>query len=104
MRSLSDLLDKHSDNIASIYADRAGGTVDSWRSKMRDETWYSADEAVKAGLADEVKGTSKTENSWDLSIFNYAGRSQAPAPVIEPEPEPAFDPEVFRKALMEVFS
>lgn len=101
MRSLSDLLDKHSDNIASIYADRAGGTVDSWRSKMRDETWYSADEAVKAGLADEVKGTSKTENSWDLSIFNYAGRDQAPTPVIEPQPSLGFDPKALLAALKE---
>lgn len=83
MRRLADLLDKTSDNIASIYAERAGGTVATWRDRMRDETWYSADEAVKAGLADEVKGTSKNDNSWDLSIFNFAGRASAPAPVID---------------------
>ena len=47
-------LDRAGDNIAAIYADRAGGTVADWRQAMRDETWYSADEAVAAGLADET--------------------------------------------------
>lgn len=104
MRSLADLLDKTSDNIASIYADRAGGTVASWRKAMKNETWYSADEAVKAGLADSVAGgTNKAENSWDLSIFNFAGRSSAPAPVIDQAPEFDFDAELVRQALQEVF-
>lgn len=104
MRSLAELLDKTSDNIASIFADRAGGTVESWRKAMRDETWYSADEAVKAGLADEIKSnTTKAENSWDLSFFNFAGRSSAPAPVIEPVEDFDFDAELVQKALQEVF-
>jgi ATP-dependent protease ClpP protease subunit len=61
MLKLADLLDKTSNNIASIYADRAGGTVDEWRELMLAETWFTADEAVKAGLADEVQGLAKTE-------------------------------------------
>jgi ATP-dependent protease ClpP protease subunit len=62
MREMADLLDDLSNNIADIYADRAGGTVASWRNAMRgpngasDGTWYSAEAAVKAGLADEVAG------------------------------------------------
>jgi ATP-dependent protease ClpP protease subunit len=118
MRQLADLLDRVSDNIADIYAQRAGGDVTSWRAAMRAETWYSAAEAVDAGLADEVadvpqKPTALAE--WDLSIFNYAGRGCAPAPVAitqpaaepEPEPEPGpvaaswFTPEMFRTALKE---
>jgi len=54
MRQMADLLDELSDTIAGIYADRAGGSVASWRESMRAETWYSAHEAVKAGLADAV--------------------------------------------------
>lgn len=54
LKETADLLDKASNNIADIYAQRAGGTVDKWRAAMRDEKWYSADEAVSAGLADEV--------------------------------------------------
>jgi ATP-dependent protease ClpP protease subunit len=54
MRELADLLDRLSDNIASVYSDRAGGTVEQWRERMLAETWFGADEAVKAGLADEM--------------------------------------------------
>jgi ATP-dependent protease ClpP protease subunit len=54
MRAMADLLDELSDTIAGIYADRAGGSVASWRDAMRTETWYSAADAVKAGLADKV--------------------------------------------------
>lgn len=80
MRKTADLLDKASDNIASIYAERTGTDTDVWRGLMKDETWYSAEEAVDAGLADEVAGSaSKSKNSWDLSIRNEV----EPDPVVE---------------------
>ena len=60
MRAMADLLDDLSDTIAGIYADRAGGTVASWREAMGRETWYSAEQAVTAGLADRVANDSKT--------------------------------------------
>lgn len=50
----ASVLDELSDTIAGIYADRAGGTVASWREAMKAETWYSAQAAVDAGLADQV--------------------------------------------------
>lgn len=115
MREMADLLDKVSDNIASVYAERAGGEVAEWRERMRAETWYSADEAVAAGLADEVMpAPDKTPtDTWDLSIFNYSGRAAAPAPVIAPavEPEqapdapqpPQFDAEAFVAAMKGAF-
>lgn len=52
--SAAAILDELSDTIAGIYADRAGGTVESWRDVMKAETWYSSAEAVAAGLADQV--------------------------------------------------
>lgn len=73
MREMADLLDRCSDNIASVYAGRAGGTVEDWRAAMRATTWYTADEAVAAGLADEVKAPNSSRSApaatWDLSIF-----------------------------------
>ena len=79
MRSTGELLDKISDNIASIYAARSGADVSQWRSAMLAETWYTAQEAVDAGLADEVRGTAPTANaSFDLSAFRYAGRDEHP--------------------------
>jgi ATP-dependent protease ClpP protease subunit len=53
-REAADLLDRFSSNIAAIYAARAGGTAASWRAAMKAETWYSAEEAVAAGLADDL--------------------------------------------------
>lgn len=86
MREMADLLDDLSDNLASIYADRAGGTVEQWRAAMRgpnaasDGTWYSAETAVAAGLADEIAGkpeqraepvntTTVPAFAWDPSEF-----------------------------------
>ena len=54
MRQTADLLDRASDNIASIYAERTGQSAGQWRAAMRAETWYVGQEAVDAGLADRV--------------------------------------------------
>lgn len=59
MRKLAELLDDSSENIASIYAERAGGTTSSWREAMKAETWYRGQEAVDAGLADELQDDAK---------------------------------------------
>lgn len=86
MEKFSQQLNKLSDNIASVYVEKAGGTLTEWRNAMLDETWYSAEEAVQAGLADKVAAKSKNEgnksasNRFDLSIFAHAGRGNAPAP------------------------
>jgi ATP-dependent Clp endopeptidase proteolytic subunit ClpP len=107
MRDAADRLDQASGMIAGVYADRAGGTVDSWREAMRAESWYTGTEAADAGLVDEVAGTAAggdQANSWDLSIYSYAGREQAPAPPL-PAAEPdelVFDAEAFRLAMEEV--
>lgn len=95
MRELGSRLDHLSDNIASVYAEKAGGSTADWRTHMLAETWYSADEAVSAGLADRVEAAQKkASNSFDLSVFQYAGREQAPAPTeVAPEPEPQPEPE-----------
>jgi len=91
-------LDRLSATIAGIYAERAGGTLDYWREAMRAETWYTADEAVAAGLADRVAKiapkpeTEDASNRFDLSIFAHAGRQNAPAPAVnshhERKPKP----------------
>lgn len=91
LREMAEMLDRQSDNIAGIYAERAGGTVKQWRSRMTAETWYSAAEAVEAGLADELVKPARQEEQdlaarWDLSVFAYAGRSAAPPPDLSRPP------------------
>lgn len=109
LRELADRLDKVSDNIAAIYADRAGGTAASWRKTMRGEAWYSADEAVAAGLADAVVKVAQrgaadaTENRWSTrrdaisARFRYANRGATVAPV-RPDIADETGPEVIQVA------
>lgn len=75
MRDLAGQLDKASDNIAAIYADRTGKPAAYWRDLMRNETWLSDHEAVSIGLADRVQGTGEEGGSdgWDLSVFDRWG-------------------------------
>ncbi|KZE91184.1 head maturation protease, ClpP-related [Microbacterium sp. TNHR37B] len=82
MRQVGDDLDRVSDNIAAMYATKAGGEATAWRAVMKAEAWYSADEAVAAGLADRAEGTAPAEQpaAFDLSMFAHAGRAAAPAP------------------------
>ena len=65
MREMADFLDKQSDNIADIYAEKSRGatSAEEFRSLMLAETWMTAKEAVAAGLADEVYTKPKTEET-----------------------------------------
>jgi ATP-dependent Clp endopeptidase proteolytic subunit ClpP len=93
MRDLAGRLDHLSDNIASVYSAKAGGSVEDWRGAMLAETWYSADEAVAAGLADRVEQAAPAaENKFDLSVFQYAGRAEAPSPTERPAPPAVNEP------------
>jgi ATP-dependent protease ClpP protease subunit len=82
LRKTADLLDKQSAVIASVYADRSNGDANFWRDQMREETWYTAQEALDAGLVDEIEGQEKrvADEPFDLSVFAHAGRESAPAP------------------------
>ena len=82
MTQMADVLNKLSDNIASIYADKSGtGGVEGWRAAMLAESWYTAQEAVDAGLADCVAEIPEPQNTFDLSMYAYQGREKAPGPV-----------------------
>lgn len=78
-------------NIASIYAKKAGGDVDAWLGAMAAETWYSAEEAVAAGLADSVVGSAedsaaaKAKNRFDLSPLAHSKRNPTNSSATEAE-------------------
>lgn len=90
MHAFGDLLNHLSSNIAAVYASKAGGTAADWLETMSGEAWFSAEEAVAAGLADRVAETPKPTNTFDLSVFAHAGRTDAPAPKV-PAPRAAAD-------------
>lgn len=82
METMLGMLDKTSNSIASIYAAKAGGSEEAWRTAMKAESWYRDTEAVDAGLADQVETeTASAKNHWDLKVFAHAGRDAAPDPV-----------------------
>ena len=98
MREMADLLDKHSDNIASIYAARTSDDTATWRQRMSGEVWYNAEEALKAGLVDEIQGDDgrPVSDAWDLSIFGHADPAAVvagdpPAPPADPSPPTVVD-------------
>jgi len=116
MRKAAEMLDSTSNALASTYAARTGGTTADWRVVMEEETWYTAEEAVEAGLADRVAAADETGTAdgeqitpggsgsfWDMwdtlrdpgrfdladLPYSYAGRAAAPAPRIPARQTPA---------------
>lgn len=83
MDEASQLLNMQSDNIARIYADKAGGDAADWRGFMRAETWYLDQEAVDAGLADTVnlaaQGDSSDQPAPELTENLAVSRQRAAA-------------------------
>lgn len=84
-RAFADLLDELGRDIAGFYAHRAGGSVDQWLATMEGEKWFSAQEAVEAGLADSILGADDAPKDsggevkvFDLSAFGfkYADRDE----------------------------
>lgn len=95
-RKTADILDKVSDSIATMYAEKAGTSKDEWRTAMIEESWYSGEEAVTAGLADSVVATSSASDTagqrpkaqrWS-GIFAKAPRRPAAAATEPPEGDP----------------
>lgn len=104
MRAVAELLDKVNTNLADIYSARAGGAQAAWLSIMSDETWFTGDEAVAIGLADQALALQLTpdepedtttaeadaggardavtdlEKLTDAFGYRYHGRDEAPSP------------------------
>jgi len=71
--------------LAKIYADRAGGAPDDWLSVMAAETWYTADEALAAGLVDEIEDAKQPAMASLGAMraqFKFANRAAAPPPPV----------------------
>jgi len=73
---MTETLGKMGDTIASIFAERAGGTEAEWRERMRAESWYRAQEAVDINLADGVVDGREAQNR--LGIFNLSKFNKVP--------------------------
>ena len=101
MRKTADVMDKIADSIAVSYTARTGKTIEEMKALMDSETWYTAAEALAAGLVDQVDTPIKAAARFDLSMFNNAPESygrfeqakeqasplKVEAQTVEPQPE-----------------
>ena len=103
LEKLASDLERTSQAMAEIYAEKAGTSPEVMRQMMRDETWFSAQEAVDAGLADAVEDGRVRSEELVLATgrgprFAYAGRSHAPTPtILKEDNDVAFMSEVAKR-------
>lgn len=86
MIDMAELLDRTSNNIADIYAQRCS-TVGVWRKAMKAVSWYVGQEAIDSGLADELYDPEPGTDNQPAERRRRAANS-APLPVLNRTPRP----------------
>lgn len=79
------LLEKVDGMLAQTYAEKSGKDAAGFAEMMAAETWFTPEEAIAAGLADEVaeaKSKAKAMARWDLSAFAAAPHAAAPVTTV----------------------
>lgn len=71
LKATADLLEKIDGTLVETYADRSGAQADDIRAWMAAETWFTAQEAIDAGLADKLaeNGSAAAQARWNLEAF-----------------------------------
>jgi len=73
MEKMAETLEKIGGQIANIYTRNSTLTKEDILQKMKDETWYTADEAIEAGLADNIVDYGEIAAlAFDISSFHNA--------------------------------
>lgn len=70
-----DMLEKLAVQMASIYAEKTGESVEAMRQVMRAETWLTADDAVTQKFANK----SDQAQAAEVTAFDYRAYMRAPA-------------------------
>jgi ATP-dependent Clp protease, protease subunit len=69
LRKDADILDKIGDTLVATYVHRTDADESQVRAWMKDETWFTAAEAVEHGFADSIVAGVGAKASFDLSAF-----------------------------------
>lgn len=81
----SELLDLASDNIADMYAEKAGEDAAHWRNLMtvngEDGTWYTGVTAMEAGLVDEITQVPDDEDEQAVAARLAGWQDRLPAAI-----------------------
>lgn len=70
--AVAEVLSKYADSLTADYMHRTGKDETTVRAWMDAETWFSAQEAVDAGLADRIVETTAAKNEWNLTAYRNA--------------------------------
>lgn len=95
LKATAALLDKIDGTLVETYADRSSTPADDIRAWMAAETWFTAQEAIDAGLADKLAEAepAATQARWNLAAYHHAPKplsGEAPeAPLAQPAQTPA---------------
>ncbi len=89
LRKGADLLDKVRDTMLSAYCGKSGMDKDRVAGLMNEETWFTAEEALAAGLIDEIYLSLAMAASFDPTRFTIPERLKGylamPAHIEKPE-------------------
>lgn len=82
------LLEKIDDALATDYAQRTKRMKSEALAWMDAETWFTADEAVEAGLADRAIDVKAQMQAWNLSAYDNPPEALI-APGVDPDDDDA---------------
>lgn len=80
MRKAAEALDRHGEVIAGIYADKTGKPAKDMRALMREETWFTGQEAKDAKLCDTVTDEVTLAANFDFSKFRRVPKNLGQKP------------------------
>lgn len=96
LRAVADDLEQHFDrNIASVYAQKSGDTVEHWLAEMDKDRFLTAKQAVAEKLADRIDGVgdaSAAKAKFDLSVFARSDGRRAAAMAATTRPPSSSEP------------
>lgn len=80
-------LDKTSQQIAGMYASKAGGTADEWRARMKANSLFTAEEGKALGLIDKLTDDTPMQNFTESQIRNMKSKLAILNSIKKPAPQ-----------------
>lgn len=99
MRKMADMLDKHGDAIAGVYAEHCDKSAEEMRELMRAETWMTGAEAKAMGLCDDV--TAEVALAACIKDLDLTGFQRVPEALAKSKQTPAHPGEATPRNIME---
>lgn len=79
----AELLEKIDQSLVNTYVKETRQETDQIAQWMKDETWFSAQEAVDYGFADAISadGSASNQATWNLAAYAHAPSDYQPSPI-----------------------